>query len=428
VISSVRKLTGSKLARNTFWMLGGRGVRLVLQVVYFLLIARTLGADEYGAFVGAVALMSMAVPFSSWGTGYLLIKQVARDRVHFRRSWGTALGITTLCAAALLCLVLLLSRAIFGSSVPVMVLLLVGISELFMTSLVGLATQAFIAVEALHKTAEVNVVMSAARLLAAVVFVAAVHMPTAMNWSALYLLSGGVAAGYGIMQVTRQLGPPALGFRLNKSELKEGFYFAIGLASQTIYNDVDKTMLVRLSGLGATGVYGAAYRIVDVVFAPVASLVYAANARFFRHGANGIQESVGFARKLLRYTTAYGLVTTLVLVVASPVVPMFLGSDFAATASALRWLSPLVVFKSIHYFLADALTGSGFQGLRAAIQMAVAGFNVLLNLWLIPAYSWKGAAWASLASDGLLVLGLWIAGGLLVRGDRARMLRAEIEV
>jgi O-antigen/teichoic acid export membrane protein len=42
-------------------------------------------------------------------------------------------------------------------------------------------------------------------------------------------------------------------------------------------------------------------------------------------------------------------------------------------------------------------------------QVAVAVFNVLINLWLIPAYSWRGAAWSSLASDGALVLAMYTA-------------------
>ena len=75
-----------------------------------------------------------------------------------------------------------------------------------------------------------------------------------------------------------------MGFRLSRPEFKEGFYFAVSQASQTIYNDLDKTMLVRLGGLEATGIYGAAYRIVDVSFAPVGALTQATLARFFRHG------------------------------------------------------------------------------------------------------------------------------------------------
>ena len=55
------------------------------------------------------------------------------------------------------------------------------------------------------------------------------------------------------------------------------------------------------------------------------------------------------------------------------------------------------------------LSGAGHQGRRALVQLGIVGINVLLNLWLIPAYSWRGAAWASLISDGALVLGLWVA-------------------
>jgi len=40
--------------------------------------------------------------------------------------------------------------------------------------------------------------------------------------------------------------------------------------------------------------------------------------------------------------------------------------------------------------------------------MGIAVFNVFLNLWIIPAYGWRGAAWSSLASDGLLAAILWL--------------------
>jgi O-antigen/teichoic acid export membrane protein len=39
---------------------------------------------------------------------------------------------------------------------------------------------------------------------------------------------------------------------------------------------------------------------------------------------------------------------------------------------------------------------------RMRNQLAAAALNLLLNFWLIPAHGWLGAAWASLACDGLL--------------------------
>ena len=51
---------------------------------------------------------------------------------------------------------------------------------------------------------------------------------------------------------------------------------------------------------------------------------------------------------------------------------------------ALRWLSLLPLLKTLHYFAADSLTGAGFQGIRTTVQVGIAIFNVLFNLWIIP--------------------------------------------
>jgi O-antigen/teichoic acid export membrane protein len=95
------------------------------------------------------------------------------------------------------------------------------------------------------------------------------------------------------------------------------------------------------------------------------------------------------------------------------VVPRILGRQYADVTEALRWLALLPLLKTLHFFIADSLTGAGHQGSRTLIQIGVAAFNVLVNLWLIPAYGWRGAAWSSIASDGLLALSLLLIVTLL---------------
>jgi O-antigen/teichoic acid export membrane protein len=411
----LREANGSLLARNTLWMLGGQGVRIVLQGVYFLLIARSLGVAAYGAFIGAVSLVALVAPFASWGTGFILVKEVARDRSTFPRYWGGALCVVAISGCVLLGSVLLISHSVWGDSVPFRVLLLVGISDVIVVRVIDLTNQAFMAVEVLRKSAELYVVLSVARTIAAVCLSATAHSATASSWALLYLASAIVAALYGLVSISRSLGLPSLSLPFSRHDYSEGFYFAVSQSSQTIYNDIDKTMLVRFGGLEATGIYGAAYRIADVAFVPVAALSSATLARFFRHGRNGVAGTVRFTKKLLPYAAGYGLVAVALLFVGSSVVPELLGKDFARSAIALRWLSPLVFFKSIHYLLANSLSGSGHQSLRASIQVGIVLLNVLLNLWLIPAYSWRGAAWSSLASDGALVVCL-LAGVCALSG------------
>jgi O-antigen/teichoic acid export membrane protein len=103
------------------------------------------------------------------------------------------------------------------------------------------------------------------------------------------------------------------------------------------------------------------------------------------------------------------------LLACAGIVPHVLGSQYAQTVEALRWLSVLPILKAIHYFYSNALTGAGYQALRARIQAGVAVFNVAINFWLIPLYSWRGAAWSSIASDGLLACGIGLAAFVLFR-------------
>src|SRR5579885_805208 len=395
------------LVRNTAWMTVGHGVRLAFQAIYFVLIARALGAMSYGAFVGAVALVGIVAPFASWGTGFILVKEVARSRDAFGSYWGASLVMTVLSGAFFLCLLTPISHMFWSTSVPLELIILVGISDMIVVRIVDLAAQAFAAIELLQRSAEVYIVLSITRALSAGYLLFVLRTSDSVSWGWLYLLSASFAAMYSVVSVNRLIGRPVLRLGCLRGQLKDGFYFAVSQASLTLHNDVDKTMLVKFAGLEATGIYGAAYRLVDVSFAPVSALVYSSLARFFRHGRLGLSEAMRFAKRLINYSSLYGLAAVGLLLMLSPFLPRALGHDFAKSSVALRWLSPIVLIRAVHYFLANSLSGSGFQGSRTLAQLAIVVLNIFLNLWLMPLYSWRGAAWSSLACDGGLVLALF---------------------
>src|SRR5438067_1213911 len=97
----MKRYFGSVLARNTLWMIVGQGLRLVIQAAYFTIIARSLGASNYGAFIGVVALVGIVFPFGALGSGNLLVKNVSRDKTLFATCWGQALLITLACTSLL---------------------------------------------------------------------------------------------------------------------------------------------------------------------------------------------------------------------------------------------------------------------------------------------------------------------------------------
>ncbi|TMQ07213.1 MAG: polysaccharide biosynthesis protein [Deltaproteobacteria bacterium] len=407
--SHLARLRRSTLTRNTLWMLVGQAARTVIQAIYFVLVAHALHPAGYGAFVAAMALVMIAAPFASLGAGIVMVKNVARDPTMLSVYWGNALAIVAASGAALLLVILGAAHAVLPATIPLALVLALGVAELVFARTVEICAQVFQAFQLLAWTSAIQLMLAGLRLASIAALYAALRSPTPLQWSLGYLAATVAAAAIAVALVHVRCGRPRPVIDRARMELREGAYFSIGLSAQSIYNDIDKTMLSRLSTLAASGVYGAAYRIIDVSFAPISALLWASYARFFQHGTQGLQGTLRLARKLLPLAAAYGAAAGLALAALAPLAPRVLGERYALIAPMILWLAPLPLLRACHYFLADALTGAGHQRARSAVQIAVAVVNVLFNLWIIPIYSWKGAAWTSLGCDGLLALGLlWV--------------------
>jgi O-antigen/teichoic acid export membrane protein len=134
----------------------------------------------------------------------------------------------------------------------------------------------------------------------------------------------------------------------------------------------------------------------------------------------GLKEAAALSQRLERRSLAFSLVVATGLFVLAPLIPRFAGQSFAGADVALRWLCLIPVFRSVHEIAGGALTGAGLQRYRTATQVVAVVLNLLLNLWLIPRYSWRGAAWSSLATDGALCAMNWTVLRILVMQSRSR--------
>ena len=413
----------SLLMRNTLWMAGGFGVRAVFQFLYFVLLARALGPAEYGAFVGVLALVMFLSPFASWGSGNLLIKHVARDPSRFSERWGAALATTLLSGSLLVLLAVLVTGLVFGWETAWRLALPIALGEMLGTCLSDVASQAFQAVQRMQGTVTILIGMVFSRLVAVFVLFALPWEAKATVWAWLYALTAVGFAAASVFVVSAILGKGRLSLRPMRGEWREGFYFALSASSHGMYNDLDKALLARMVSDTTAGVYGAAYRFIDVAsFVTVIALLYASHPMFFQEGRKGLVAAFQLARRLLLPASIMVSGAVLCLVFCGPWIITLLGEGFRNSYEVLLWLLPIPFLRVLHSFLADVLTGSGYQGLRTGIQLMVAVLNLIMNLLLIPLWGWRGAAVASWVSDGILALGLWVSLMILQRreADRAR--------
>jgi O-antigen/teichoic acid export membrane protein len=422
----VQRQFQSDLARSASWMLRGQGLQLCAQFAYFLVVAHVLGPTGYGTFVACTALVLTVAPFGPWGTGQVMVKYAARNPDALPIYFGNAILVTIISGLLLTLLLLLVRPLLLPSSVTAAMVVAVGFADLICAQLTAVCSLAFLALNQARGSAQVMVVAAGLRLIAALVLLT--FPATPLRWAYLYVAAAGFATTYGMVAAGRRCAGPRFQLNLLVPSVREGFHFATSLSAQTIYDNIDKTMLARLSTVEAAAIYAVAYRFIEAAMLPIRALAMATYPEFFRQGKHGVTATYRFARRILRRSVVFGIAISIALFIASGLVPLVMGSAYAESSAALRWLCVLPLIKSVHSFLTDTLTGANYQWQRSSTQIAVAVFNILINLWLIRAFSWRGAAWSSLLTDSLLMGSLYLIICWHLRRERSAVERTALVV
>lgn len=398
------------LRRGSAWMIGGQMAALAFQAIYFVLMGRTLGSREYGALVGVVAMVAVLAQFSSCGMEMILLRNVSRDRASFAATWGTALRVSAFGFILLLLIALALGRVFLRGELLLLVPW-IAVSDGLFGKAAQLAGRALQGAGQLRAMAKLTAAMSAGRAaLACAVFAYARwwggHVD-ALLWARVYWIAPLLVGGIAFYVVTARFGWPRFE-RMRHRDWSEGFSFSLSNSSISLYNDIDKTFLVSLGNTLAAGIYGAAYRVADVASAPLYSVYAAATPKLFREGAAHVERAHALSIQILRRTLLYGVGASTGLYFGARLLPWLFGPSFQESVVALRWLCLLPLLRVLHYAWGTTITASASQWYRTATQAGAAVLNLALCAWMIPLWSWKGAAWASLLTDGSLAVLSWL--------------------
>jgi O-antigen/teichoic acid export membrane protein len=400
------RIRSSSLAHNAGWMFLGQGFSVACKGAYFIFLAHLLGSAEFGVYVGVVAVVATFSQYSTLGSYSVFLRYVCPNRENFALYWGNVV-VTTLIFGSILAAILAWAGPIVAHSYSWKLVTCVAIGDCLCAQLTIAAGAAFQAFEKMHITAVLNLAQNLLLATFAGLMLWRIHHATAQQWVVMALVVSFLGVCAALVLVAGSLGRGAFSFRLWRKHCGEGLIFAFSYSTGAIYNNIDKAMLGHFGMNIANGIYGMAYRVIDTATMPFNSIQAATFPRFFRKGVGGVRSTADYAIRIVKYTVPIALLTTVVMLLAAPIIPHLLGRGFSETVSALRWLCLIPVFRSLHMSPGDALTASGHQKWRLGTQSAVSVFNFGTNLYLIPHYGWLGAAWSSLATDGLLAIFNW---------------------
>jgi O-antigen/teichoic acid export membrane protein len=377
-----------------------------LGLVFHLLAARLLEPEGYGNFSAALTYATIWATVMEGGTSAVLTREAAAEpgRLGWIRRLGAwKLGLTVLGVAGAATTAVAVGLA---SPVPELVVILaVGMAAYGGMRLGWAALRAIGAF-----TWEAGTSVAQKLLLLGFLGLAWLGEPrpatVALAFSASYA-AGAVLLLLAVWRPVRQAPaarPPALAVLwrrcvpLTLVELLTNVYFRM-----------DQVMLVALRGPVETGLYGAAYRVLQALQLPVSGLMAALFPRLAR-AARGSAVDFGAdfvpAWRLL-WATGLGLAINGWLW-AADLVPRLFGEAYDGAREPLRLLLAAVPLLHLNALLTQTLIAKGRDGFYAAGAAVCAAVNIGANAVLIPGWGAAGAAWATLLTEVALgAICLW---------------------
>jgi O-antigen/teichoic acid export membrane protein len=414
-VSSSPAADGSVL-RRVAWNTAAQGVGkagvLAIGLASVVITTRYLGAADYGKVALAFAFVQMLGVLADVGLLTVVVREISRDPASTDRLVGNALVLRLVLSLALLVLAALVSLVLPWDTDVRVAVLIAGVP--FVLGLVNSALVAVLQARLRMDRAVVADVLGRAVSFAALVIVVTLDLGF---YSVVATAAAGALATLVVTWaiVRREARPrPRAEREVWRSLLVLALPVGLALAVSEVYFRLDTLIVSVFRPYDEVGLYSLSYRMVELIGilpAIVMTSVFPLLARYLQESRDLAARTVDAAGDL--FVAIGAPLAAGGLVVASDLVVLVGGDDFAGAADPLRLLLFAVALAFVSGLFGHALIAGGRPGSALRLGVAALVFNLVLNLALVPPFGIEAAAAVALASEVLLV-----AGGLvLVRRD-----------
>lgn len=398
-----------QLARHGGALFGWMLVRAAAQAGIVILLARTLGAAPYGAFVATIAVAGFATPLMGLGLSHLVLRNGARDPAHLPHYLKHASHIWRVTLIPCTMLAFLLAFYLLPHGLPLAVVMVAIASELAATSLTELRARQYQAQHRINAYGAINAGLPTIRLAALVLSTLLADTITLTH--ALCAYSG---ASLLFMLLIARLGTPTkpMGAPREAMSWRSGFPFSIAALSLRLQGEFNKPILAR-AGLGLAGNYNVAQRAVDMASLPLQALQESLWPRLYAQ-SNPMPQLRRMGFLLMGLACLLGCA----LWVTAPLIGWIVGSGYENAVAVLRLLAWLPVLQAARGLLNFHVIHHGRMTLIGWACAFGGLVSVLGTLLLVPGLGMLGAAAASYASEVAMIAFLLIATKRLSNQDQ----------
>jgi len=396
--------TAKKIAKNTGVLVLSQIITYLLGFIYVIYVARYLGAEGYGILSFGLAFTGIFAVAMDLGLNTITTRDLSRD-LGKSSNYLANLTIIKLILSVIVFILIALTINLLGyPAQTVMVVYFLGLYVI-----VAAFSQMFYAIYQANEKMEYQSVGQVLNTAIILIFtlLAIYFQADLILISSIYLIGSTVVLFYNIIITYWKFAKFKLIFDRSfwSFKIREALPFGLTSIYGTIYTYIDSVMLSLMQGDLVVGWYSAAYRLILIVlYLPgiINQAIFPAMSKFYLSSDDilrKIQER--FFKYMLILGFPIGVGTTLL---ADKIILLIFGQGFLPSILALQVLIWTIVITFCGSAFVKLFEASGRQMAITKVTGAGVAVNILLNLFLIPLYSFIGASFATVLTE-IVVIG-----------------------
>lgn len=397
-------ISSRSLASNFSIQLVGKALSVMIGLIIVAIITRSLGTEAFGEYTTAVTYLQMFGVVVDFGLTLTLIVMISEKGADEERVVGNFFGLRLVSGFLLFSLAPLTVLALPWSSSIQQAVLIGALAYFFMggaTMLVGI----FQKHESLWRAALAELLNRA--VLLALVILAAIMSPGVVEMVAVSV----VANALWLIAMIRFAKPfvhvrPLFDFSFWKQILSRSWPIALSIIFNLLYLKGDILFLAYFREQTEVGLYGVAYRIIDVM--TVLPTMFMGLVLPSLVAAWSENRHKDFRAHVARTFDLF-MISVIPVVIGAQLVStdlavLIAGDEFADAGPVLALLIIALIGVFMGALWGHLVVALNKQRIMTWGYILVAIVAVTGYLWLIPEYGMWGAVWVTLASEALIAL------------------------
>jgi len=387
-----------KIGYNSSVQFLGRLGMVLLSLVLVTFLTRYLGVEKYGHYTTILAFVALFNLFAEFGINQIIVREVSQKPRNRAKIMGGGLILKILISVVVFAIPPIIAYFLPYPSDVKWGILICSIATCPIT-----IASLFVTIFQIHLKMHRYVIGSiAGRFLTLILSLLFIKTEKELIYFFIAILAGNILELFLDFVLAAPLEKIKIVFdkKLYKKIFLESWPMAVALGLGTVAFKVDTIILSLLKDQQAVGTYGVPYKVVDILITIPSifmGLVLPVISRYVIKNKTKLNKSI---QKSFDAMAVIGFYLFVVIALLAPfIINLIAGSGFAASTLPLRYLSLAICIIFLNAPLPYLLVAAGKQTQLIWRNLFSLIVNIILNLILIPYFSYNGAAVATILAE-----------------------------